>query len=132
MYRELAVFIDSVKPTLRTFAFKQGERMRPPPPPGQTVAPLPPQFLLHVPGQIPSLELTRPMDRLFWDLLYPTLVRGHWRYLKTMCIGGVYPEWADGSLPVKVLHEGDFLVTSRPVLAKMDHVGLGDPLAGTR
>ena len=70
------------------------------------------------------------MDMHFRYIILPHLLRGPWRSLETMVIRGV--EWpADICPPQIVASRGkfvEFTICRRGIM--MDHIGLGDPLAG--
>lgn len=133
MYREFAFFIDSVKPTLRHVHFEQGRHTlrRRRPAAGQIVTVAPP--LLPATGQIVPVRLPWVMDLRFTAILYPHLFEGHWRYLESMTIIGVNNVgWTDSNRTIQTSHRGDVraVIVIRKDRGMMDHVGIGDPLAG--
>ena len=119
IYNESATFIDSAKATVH-HVVDHGERTDPrhPPPPGQKVV----------------LGYRRPMDVRYMSILRSHLFHGHWACLETMIIWGVNrpPNWLfDDRYPPIRTARGDFIdPLSRERVGMMDHVGLGDPLAG--
>lgn len=121
LYHEFALFINSVKHTLRHVVFEQGERTGRPPPPaaGQIVG----QFV----GQPFAVW---PMDRRFMNILYPRLFQGHWPCLESMTVGGVHFRWTNDLLTIRGPRRGDVRAVARRNVQTMDHIGLGDPLAG--
>ena len=123
-YLELAVFMNSVKGTLRHIVFEQGER---------GTYPLPilgPNFSLwRLPsGNFEIWRNPRPMEARFETLLLGTM-RGGWRLLQSMKLGGVrrvpLPLFTSGALNGRY---GGSLVW-KPA-KRMDHIGLPDPRAG--
>ncbi|CAF9922724.1 hypothetical protein IMSHALPRED_005745 [Imshaugia aleurites] len=75
IYAEWAIFLTSVKPTLESLVFEQGERLLPR---ADWVQPL-----------------VRPMDQLFGDVLFPVLVGGGWARMKKVVVRGVQ-QWEKG------------------------------------
>ena len=120
IYHEFATFIDSAKATLQHVVFEQGERTDPrhPPPPGQMVV----------------LGNRRPMDVRFMNILCSHLFQGHWACLETMVIRGVNrpPNWPfdDRYPPIRTARGVLPDPLTRGRVGMMDHIGLGDPLAG--
>lgn len=116
LYFELATFIYSVKGTLRHFVFEQGERTAPPPPPTGN------QIVISVPP--------RPMDTQFFNILSFPLFRTPWQCLESMTLGGVHISWPDDSPTFNHSGRDDIKAVTRRDVEVMDHIGLGDPLAG--
>ena len=132
IYREFAIFISSVKQTLRRVVFEQGERAtRPSIPAAGPIFPVAPPPIPAA-GHVVALGLPRPMDTLFHQILYPQLFRGDWRLLESMTIGGVHASWTSGSLTIRTSDRSDVSAVTRRDVEVMDHIGLGDPLAGVR
>ena len=126
LYFELAVFINSVKGTLRHIVFEQGERGAHP------LLVRGPNFRLQTHPEF-GLQLVRnprPMDTRFRFFLLGTLQR-NWRLLQSMELGGVGPmpsplftSWALNG------QHGRAIVVQHA--KKMDHIGLPDPQAHRR
>ena len=119
IYHEFATFIDSAKATLQHVVIEQGERAdsRRPPPPGHNLA----------------LGNRRPMDFRFLNIFYSHLFHGYWPRLETMSIRGIRsPRWPFGDRypPIRTARGDLFNTLRRTPVEIMDHIGLGDPLAG--
>ena len=129
MYREIAFFIDSVKGTLRHLVFEQGRRTAPQPLPAAPPAPAAPvPVVAAVGGQIVPVRFPRPKNTRFYTILCPHL-QDHWQCLESMTIRGVNAEWT-GKRTMRTSGGGTLTVIIRKNVTMMDHIGLGDPLAG--
>ncbi|CAF9905953.1 MAG: hypothetical protein ALECFALPRED_001919 [Alectoria fallacina] len=120
IYAEWAVFLASVKPTLESSIFEQGERLLP-----QTERAQPP---------------VRPMDQLFGDGIFPVLTGagvGRWPRMKEVVIRGVQ-QWkendgqgsgemvlVDGRGKLGGAFGGGVKVVIRREAREADHLGVG-------
>ena len=127
LYFELAVFINSVKGSLRRLVFEQGER---------GTHPLPVSGLNFSWWRLPSgnYELRRnprPMDSSFRILLLSNIQRDwrDWMLLQSMEFRGVGPV-PFRSFTSRALNGQHVSTIVGPSAKKMDHIGLPDPLAG--
>ena len=111
MYGEFANFIDSVNTTLQHLVFEQGERTAP--------LPVPP------PGQ-------RTMDTRFLTILHSHLFHGRWQCLERMEIRGVKWVLDDDEHIIRTSLGTSLKPVTQGQVEVMDHIGLGDPLAGVR
>lgn len=100
LYKEFAIFINSVKPTLREFTFAQGERG---------------VWRLYV----PDWRSDRVMDERFRRLLAPTLLSAPWPCLQRMTLHGVR-KVTEPTTPYEF--------TAEKTTKVMDHVGMGLPV----
>lgn len=119
-----------MKGTLRHFVFEQGRRTVPPyllPIPAAPAAPAAQAAVVL--GQIPAVVRPRPKNTRFFTLLYPHL-RDHWHCLESMTLGGVYTSWPAASCRIRTSLGGTITAVNRKKVTEMDHIGLGDPLAG--
>lgn len=137
MYREIAFFIDSVKGTLRHLVFEQGRRTAPRPLPATPAGPAAPTAptapataVAAVPNQIVTVANPRPKNTRFFTILSPHL-HSRWQCLESVTIGGVNTQIL-GKCTIRTSHVGTFTVVIRGWrhARVMDHIGLGDPLAG--
>ena len=124
LYLELAIFISSVKGTLRHIVFEQGERG------AHAPRVRGPNFRVQRDPALGShlLRNPRPMDTRFRVLLLGTMQRD-WMLLQSMELGGV------GPVPFRLFtsralngQHGSSIVV--PSAKEMDHIGLPDPRAG--
>ena len=125
-YLELAVFIESVKGTLRHIVFEQGER--------GALHPLPIsdpnlEWWRHLPLGSTFRMDSRPMDVRFRFLLLGTM-QGGWEHLQSMKLGGVRLELSFPLFRCKTLNSGFVGFRGERYQERMDHIGLRDPLAG--
>ena len=111
IYDELGTFISSMKATLQHVIFEQVARtaLRHPLPPGQ----------IFTPG-----------DARFHVILYPHLFHEEWQCLETLKTGGVNMLFNDDYYDIRTLRGGVVKPVIRQQVKVMDHIGLGDPLAG--
>ena len=120
IYREFATFVGSAKATLQHVVFEQGERTDPRHPPQ--------------PGQVVVLGNRRPMDVRCLSILCPILFLGRWERLETMIIRGVnwpgYAQLGPHYHPITTARGNLVDPRSQDRVGMMDHIGLGDPLAG--
>lgn len=140
IYLEFATFIVAAQKKLQHVVFEQGERTAQPPPPHpplQAAGPIvnggPPPLPLPA-GQMVFWGLPRPMDTLFLHILYPFLFDQTWPHydwsnLESMTIGGVHATWTAANSTIRT-SGGSIRAAIRSDVAVMDHIGLGDPLAG--
>lgn len=128
MYREFAFFIDSVKGTLRHLVFEQGRYKAPRPLPAAPTVPA--AAVAAVAGQIVTVTHPRPKNTRFFTILYPHL-QNRWQCLESMTIGGVNVKGI-GKCTIRTSRRGTLTVVVRSWrdVTVMDHIGLGDPLAG--
>lgn len=120
IYAEWAIFLASVKPTLESLIFEQGERLLP-----RTERAQPP---------------VRPMDQLFGDGIFPVLTgagAGQWPRMKEVVIRGVQ-QWkeddgqgsgemvlVDGRGELRGAFGGGVKVVIRREAREADHLGVG-------
>ena len=127
MYREIAFFINSVKGTLRHFVFEQGPRRLPA---GLAAPAASAAAVAAVAGQIVTVRPPRPKNTLFCNILYPHL-QNRWQCLESMTLGGVNAKEID-KRTIRTSRGGTLTIGIRRwrEVTVMDHIGLGDPLAG--
>ena len=110
IYHEFGTFISSMKATLQHVVFEQGE---------QTALGHPPPL-----AQSSTCGYTR-----FHTTLYQHLFHKEWQCLERLEIGGVFVSDVD-YFTIRTLRGGVVKPVIRQQMKMMDHIGLGDPLAG--
>ncbi|KAM0796813.1 hypothetical protein BDR22DRAFT_824903 [Usnea florida] len=124
-YVELAVFINSVKRTLRHMVFEQGDRgTYPDPIPGPNFT-----WQRHPSGGFQLSRTSRPMDERFKNLLLTTMREG-WRVLQSMELRGVGDDMPSPFFTSRSLIDRYASSKVEQPAKRMDHIGLPNPRAG--
>lgn len=79
---------------------------------------------------LPPGQVLTPRDARFHVILYPHLFHEERQCLETLKIGGVNMLFNDDCYTIRTLRGGVIKAVIRQQVKVMDHIGLGDPLAG--